>query len=156
MSIFRKIGRALKKAAPIMAAVPGPIGAVGKIASGALGGGMAMHAGAGMFPALPTIGGAVVRSLPSVGGAVVRSLPGVGAAVGRVATGRIGRAVAGGAIGAAIYDAAGNLIGYRKKKRRINPLNHRALSRALRRVEAAKKTCSRVNRITIRKEKCRA
>lgn len=147
MSLLKKIGKGLgrvvKKIAPIASVIPGPVGAIGRAASGALGG---ISTAALTLPALPAVVGA--------GGAIVRSLPGVGAAAGRVLRSPVGRAVAGGAAGAAIFDAAGNLIGFKKKKRRINPLNHKALTRALRRVERAKKTCSRVNRITVRKEKC--
>ena len=50
-------------------------------------------------------------------------------------------------IGGLVYDAAGNLIG-KAASRRMNPLNHRALSRAIRRVKGAKRICRKVESIT--------
>ena len=40
------------------------------------------------------------------------------------------------------------------KNRRRNPLNPRALSRSLSRIESAKKAASTLNRVTVRKKKC--
>lgn len=124
---FKAVGSIAKKVAPM---IPGPIGTIAKVAGvGSVGLG-AVKA----LPALPKI----AAGLP----AVVRSAPGIG---------KIGRAVGAAATGAAVYDAAGNFLGTRKRRRRINPLNHRALNRALKRVEKAKKAMKRVNAITIRK-----
>ena len=50
-------------------------------------------------------------------------------------------------IGGLVYDAAGNLMG-KAASRRMNPLNHRALSRAIRRVKGAKRICRKVESIT--------
>lgn len=137
MSLFSKIGKVIGKVANVAKFVPGPVGAVARVASvaGAVGG--AVSASRSVAKALP--------ALP----AVTRSLPGIG----RVA-GTVGRAVGAAATGYAIYDAAGNFIGNRKRSRRINPLNYRALNRALSRVEKAKHAMKRVNAITVRKEKC--
>jgi len=74
-------------------------------------------------------------------------LVGAGTAVGRVATrtgrviqsqaGRAGLAGAGGAIvGGIIYDKFGNPVGFGRKRKRMNPLNPRALNRAIRRVHS--------------------
>lgn len=129
MSLFSKalksVGKIAKKVAPM---IPGPIGTVAR----AVGVGGVVAGAAKALPALPKMLPAVVRSAPGIGKTVVRT-------VGTAAT------------GAAIYDAAGNLIGTRRRRRRINPLNHRALNRALKRVEKAKKAMKRVNAITIRK-----
>lgn len=135
MSLFSKIGKFVGKAVKTVAPfIPGPIGAVAKV----VGAGSAVAGGvAAMGRALPA-----VRSLPAVGKTIGRALPRIGGAIGTVAT------------GVAIYDAAGNYLGNKKRSRRINPLNNRALMRALRRVEKVKSTMKRVNAITIRKEKC--
>lgn len=50
-------------------------------------------------------------------------------------------------IGQWIYDQAGNLVG-QAPARRMNPLNHRALSRACRRIKSAKKILKKVERLT--------
>lgn len=145
MSFFKKIirgaGKLVGRAAGL---VPGPIGTIARVV------------GAG--GALAGSAGALTKSLPAV-----RSLPGIGTVMaggaGKVLgpMSRIGGKVLTGAgvaaTGVAIYDAAGNYLGMRKRKRRINPLNGRALSRALRRVEKVKSTMKRVNAITIRKAK---
>jgi len=99
-----------------------------------------------------------MSAMPRIMGGLPTVLPGAGAIIGgvagRIGMGKIGRAVVGGAVGAAIFDQAGNLIGYGKKRRRINPLNYRALKRALRRVEGAHNAMKRVGRITVKKDKC--
>lgn len=50
-------------------------------------------------------------------------------------------------IGATVFDGSGNEVG-RIAGRRMNPLNHRALSRAIRRVKGAKRICRKVESIT--------
>lgn len=49
-------------------------------------------------------------------------------------------------IGATVFDGDGNEVG-RVAGRRMNPLNHRALSRAIRRVKGAKRICRKVDSI---------
>jgi len=140
MSLFSKIGKIVGKVAGKVAPfIPGPVGMVAR-------GVTAIGAGAGIVKAgskvLPSI-----RALPGVG-SVRAALPAI-RRVGGAAAGAVGAA----ATGVAIYDAAGNFMGTRKKGRRINPLNHRALTRALRRIEKVKHSMKRVNAITIRKAK---
>lgn len=64
---------------------------------------------------------------------------------------RVGRAAAAAAgwiaVGSYFLDASGNVVGVRTS-RRMNPLNHRALRRAIRRVKGATKICREVERIT--------
>lgn len=135
MSLFKKIirgaGKLVGKAASF---IPGPIGTVAKVATGIAAGASAARKMAG--PALPAI-----RSLPGVGsvGPAIRT-------VGRTA----GRVVGAAATGAVLYDAAGNLVSTGKRSRRINPLNHKALNRALRRVCSAKGLADRLNAIEIK------
>jgi len=133
-NIAKAVGRAAKTIAPML---PGPIGAVARVV------------GVGSVVAGATgSAGALTKALPSI-----RALPGVGRAVARIG-GRVAKGVGAAATGYAIYDAAGNFLGNKKKHRRINPLNHRALSRALRRIEKVKHAMKRVSAITVRKEKC--
>jgi len=49
-------------------------------------------------------------------------------------------------VGKYYYDQAGMLMGT-KVSRRLNPLNHRALRRAIRRVKSARKICNMVEKI---------
>ena len=136
MSIWRSIGKLAKKAAGF---IPGPIGAVAKLLTA---GGAVVAASRAALPV-------VARIVPGVGQVVVR-----GARRARGPIGRIVGAAGTAATGAAIYDAAGNYMGDRKKHRGINPMNMKAAKRALRRIERAKKLMSRLGHITIRKEKC--
>jgi len=135
MSLFKKIirgaGKLVGKAAGF---IPGPVGTIAKVGLGVAGG---LKAAKGTtMAALP----AIPRSLPAIGN-VAR---GAGKAIGRV-----GGAAATGAI---LYDAFGNPVS--KRHRKINPLNHRALKRAIRRIEKSKHLAKSINAITIRKEKC--
>jgi len=138
MSLFSKVaklgGKLLKKASPFLSAIPGPIGATAKVVGGITAGFGATRAIGRMAP-----GAGVMRALPALPGAgnVVR----IGRAAGKVA----GAA----ATGAILYDAFGNPV---KKKgyRRINPLNHKALNRALKRVCKAKGLADRLNAIEIK------
>jgi len=134
VSLFKKLlrgaGKIVGKAASF---IPGPIGTVAKVATGVAGGLSAARKMAG--PALPAI----------------RSLPGAGAVGGAVRIGKtVGKVAGTAATGAILYDAAGNIIGQRKRSKRINPLNHRALNRALRRVCSAKNLADRLNAIDIK------
>lgn len=140
MSLFRGILKGIAKAASF---VPGPIGIAARI-------GTTVAAGVGAVKA--------VKAGTQLARATSQVIPGVGRAVASGSVRRIGGRVlaAAGTVatGAAIYDAAGNLIGNRKRSRRINPMNHKAAMRAVRRIEKAKKFMSRLGHITIRKEKC--
>jgi len=137
MSLFSKIGKIVGKVANVASFIPGPVGVAGRVVAG-------VGAAAGAVKAV----GAVRKALPALP-AVGRALPGIGKVAGKV-----GSAVGAAATGYAIYDAAGNFLGNKRRSRRINPLNYRALNRALSRVEKAKHAMKRVNAITIRKEKC--
>lgn len=115
------------------------------------------------LPAIPAVSNAigVAMSIPRI----ARSIPGVAGAAGRVIRGTVSRMPAGGTgriakwskraaaaagyltVGSLIYDQAGNIIG-QAKRRRMNPLNHRALTRAVRRVKGATKICREVEKLT--------
>lgn len=153
MSLLKRLGKVVKKIAPVASFVPGPIGAIGKVAS---------VVGASRAAMIPGTSAFVAGALPRAVGALPRVLPGVGAVGGTIARG-VGRAVTSGAarkwskraaklagyaiIGAGVYDSMGNLVGT-AARRKINPLNHRALDRAVRRVCAAKKVLKRVEKLT--------
>lgn len=140
MSLFSKIGKVVGKVVKTVAPfVPGPIGMAAKAIGAVSAGAGIVKAGSKALPA--------IRSLPGIG-SVRAALPAV-RKYGGAAVGAAGAA----ATGVAIYDAAGNYLGNRKRGRRINPLNHRALTRALRRIEKVKHSMKRVNAITIRKAK---
>lgn len=160
--LAKKAGKALKKIAPIAAPlIGGPVGTIlGGIAGGRGGGGGVAAPptmNMGMFPALPPIAATIGRSLPAV---IPRVLPGLGTAaraggaVARVARSpavkKWGRRAINAAgwytVGSAVFDAAGNYMG-QVGRRRMNPLNHRALRRAISRVKSAKKICAQVERI---------
>lgn len=143
MSLFRRIGKIAKKAVGVVSKVagfiPGPVGTVGRIAG-------TVSKVAGIAGAGAVAGKAVVRSgarLPPL--PTGRTLPGIGSVV---------KSAAGTAAGVAVYDAAGNLISTGRRRRTMNPMNHRALNRALRRVEKAKSFAKRLSAITIRKKDC--
>lgn len=150
MSLLKKItktaGKVLKKAAPVASFLPGPIGAVAKIGTAIGGIGAGVTAARSLMPVSAGVGSAIGRALPSL----PRVIPGAGAIGGavRAAAPKVGRALGAAATGYAIYDAAGNFLGYRKKPRRINPMNHRALNRAIRRVCAAKKISKKIEKLT--------
>lgn len=118
---------------------------------------------------LPTIkprAGQSSTAMPGIGfGGVAMSLGAAGAAraAGRVAGAAIGRAgglprigrevakaVGFGVVGDLLLDNSGQPIARVKKRRRINPLNTKALNRAISRVCAAKKICDRVDKIVKR------
>lgn len=142
MSLFKKLKKVVRGVGKAVIGAT-PIGRAVKAAT-SVGG---IGAAASMLPALPA-------ALPTIGRVGVGVASRVGGAITRAAGSRAGRAIGAAATGVAIYDAAGNLLGYQKKRRRINPMNWRALNRALRRVEKAKKAAKRINAVSIRKEKC--
>ena len=128
------LGKALKgalklatKASPLLAATPAGRVLTGVTAVGAALG-AAKKASGVVLPAL--------RSLPGAG--AVAAAGGAGGRIGGVVR-TIGKGAGAAATGYAIYDAAGNLIGHKRKGRRMNPMNYRALRRAARRIKAARK-----------------
>jgi hypothetical protein len=135
MSLLGKIvskGASLVKKvikSPVAAMIPGPIGAIAK-AGAALGiGGAAVKIATSTSKAMIPIGKAVT-------GVVTK--PGVG----KVAAG----AVAGTIAGDYIYDAMGNVVGTRRKYRRMNVLNGKAATRAIRRVKGVRKMLQKIER----------
>lgn len=110
-----------------------------------------------MMAGLPVIARAGRAVLPQL----QRVIPGagrVGAAAGGLVRGA--RALAGNKwskraiaaagyyqIGQLVYDTAGNLVG-QVGRRRMNPLNHRALRRAISRVKSARKICRTVEKLS--------
>jgi len=105
------------------------------------------------FPALPGVG--ALSRLPSIARGAGRVVGGAARGVGALArqyprTAAMSRAVAEALgytiVGGWILDQAGNVFG-RVKKRRINPLNHRALMRACRRIKSSKKILKKVERV---------
>jgi hypothetical protein len=112
--------------------------------------------------ALPPIVGAATRVIPGAGRAAAGVIRGGAAAAAGRAAGTMTRTAVGyfrkygrkaaeaaGWISAGMYwvDSAGNIVG-RKSTRRMNPLNARALRRAIRRVKGAKGICHEVEKIT--------
>lgn len=168
--IRRAIPKEVGSIAQIASLIPGPIGAIGRVVgaisttrdvAGAFERGLQLptinNSSSAWTPANIGASNMTLVGLPGVintVGAVVRSLPGVGrvigGAVGRVARSpaarRLGTAIGVGAAAGAIYDAAGNLIGNRKKYRRVNPMNYRAAMRAVRRIKGARKALQRIER----------
>lgn len=142
--LWGAIGGAIKTVAKagIGFVAGGPAGAVAATIPGLLGGGGPKGLPSNL-PALP---------MPGVGGAIARALPG----------------------GSSGYVSAAPMRGYRLNKtgywlkdgtyvppqsryvksRRRNALNPRALSRAMARIESAKKASKGMSRITIRKKSC--
>lgn len=198
MSVFSKIGKALKKnigtIATVASFIPGlqPVGFAAKALSvaskvskiaGVVGGIRTAIKGtprpttlssqfdsSGSFiditqaplnmsilGALPTLGRAAGAVIPAAGRAVVGA--------GRVAAGTVRRFLntPGGkwtkkglrdagliAVGGLVYDAAGNLLGT-VQRRRMNPLNARALRRSIRRVKSARGICQDIERMLPKK-----
>jgi hypothetical protein len=80
---------------------------------------------------------------------IMSVLPGVGSVIAKVGSKVIpyvGTAAAIASAGSLIYDAAGNIIGHRKKRRRMNPMNARAARRAIRRIRAVRKITQQIER----------
>ena len=130
MSLLGKIVKGEMKAAKPLATTALAATPAGRVVAAV---GTVAGAVAGARKALPAL-----RSLPGAG-AVVAAAGGAGGRIGGVVR-AIGKGAGAAATGYAIYDAAGNLIGHQRKKgRRMNPMNYRALKRAARRIKAARK-----------------
>lgn len=104
------------------------------------------------FP-VSAIGGALKalpRVLPgagAIGGTIARTVGTVGRTGLRKWSARAIRAAGYVTSGYLVYDAAGNLIG-EKARRHINPLNPKALNRAIRRVCSAKSISRKIESLT--------
>ncbi len=132
----------------------------GEIAAGAVGG--VIDWGMRQLPARrpPSLPPAVPGGGAGVPVPVPRTVPGVprgpGARGGTLSRAAVAAVIAAGGyvIGSWVYDAAGNLIG-RRKRRRMNVLNPRALRRSMRRVQGfarfARKTITFTHRVKMRK-----
>jgi len=157
--LFGFLGKAIKTGLGVVSKLGIPLvsGAAG-IAGGLLGGGFA--AGPGLpGPVTPTVsrfGGVMPISLgqagqiptPGVAGRVQRFLP--GGATGMEGCGNGTRPNKSGYwLQSGQYVEPGSVC---VARRRMNPLNPRALSRAMRRIESAKRATSVLSRITIRKK----
>jgi len=126
--------------------IPGGQAPVGPGMTGAGGGfGGAVSRFGGQFPVLRTQG---QIPTPGIAGTMQRMIPGGATGMEGCGNGtrpnKSGYYVAGGQ-----YVAPGTVC---VKRRRMNPLNPRALSRAMRRIESAKRASSVLGRITIRKK----
>lgn len=152
-SFFKKAKKAVKGAVGgfLGGGVPGAIaGAIGGSISNGNQTGIGTYNGVDLMslrnyglPALPTADTfSASRIVASVAGTVARNIPRV---IGQVAR-RAPAVAAGAAIGTMLYDAAGNIIGRRKRRRRINPMNMRAARRAIRRIKGARKMLQQIER----------
>ncbi len=166
MSIFSSIGKAFRRVAGVAlpaigASVGGPIGGIlgqaigGQVAASAVkrtslippslpGGGRVTQAGLPqvLSRTAPTIG-ALTEFLPDIG------VPGPGVFSSSLPRGA--KPMIGGACPAGYHpnkqDGAGGPAGtYCVRNRRMNPMNHRAAMRAIRRVKGARKTLQRIER----------
>lgn len=157
MSLFRRIAGGARRVLGAAASFKtGGIG--GLIAGGGIGGGT-MRAQPFPMPGGGMMQTAALGALPAIGSAVAR-LPGPVRTAARGTFGKITREVAKALgytiVGNQVLDQFGNMVGQVSKRRRINPLNHRALGRAMTRVCAAKRVCERVDNITKPKPKRRS
>lgn len=124
--LFGSIGKILGKVAPIAKVIPG----VGNVLSAVSLGGAAIGAAKGLVKAK--------SALPAVGGLQTFQLPKAGlGGLGKLALGA--GAVAGGIGAAGIAERM--MKGERRRYRRMNPLNHKAATRAVRRIKAVRKLC---------------
>lgn len=148
MSLLGKVGNFLKKAvktvAPIAATgVLGPVGAaIGTVIT-------ARQSVSTARPSLPIS----VPQVSAFGTAGLAALPGAGlTTLSRIAPmagkqiAKYAPEIAAGVAGSYIYDNMGNIIGRRRKYKRINPLNAKAARRAIRRIKAVRKITNDIER----------
>lgn len=155
MSLFKKLGRAIR---PLAGAALGVVGgAFGGPAGAAIGsriGGVIAQRGRGRSVPFPAVQG--IAALPVLAGAA-RILPGlgrIGSTIGRVArtpaarrVGRVAGAIGTVVSGGLILDAlTGEVVGRRRSKR-INPMNVKAMRRAIRRVKGGRKIAQEIERM---------
>lgn len=129
-----------------LAAIP----VVGTAASLAYGAYQAYQAGKPP-PVTPTPGvgftsAGMAGALVPVGKQLAKRAVGGGFKKGGLNIGTLGKIAAGTIAGEAIYDAAGNLIGYKKKRRRMNYMNYKAAKRATRRIKGARKMLQNIEK----------
>lgn len=126
MSLLSKIFKPLAKVASF---IPGPLGALAKVA-----------VGIGAVTGAAKVAKPILTGIPPIrsAGRGLTVLPGVGA------VGKLAAPALAGAAGAFLFDQFGNPV--KKKRRRMNPCNGRALSRALRRIEGYDKVRKRVDK----------
>ena len=110
------------------------------------------------------LGGGAKKALPAISGQVGPLMTGGGMAAAPSAIGKTLRAVGGVAASGAAFEVGSGIVrrirkdGKPYKRRRMNPANPRALTRALRRAEAFQKLVKRsfiVSDIKPRKRSCR-
>lgn len=155
MSLLKKLGRSLR---PLAGAALGVVGgAFGGPAGAAIGsriGGVIAQRGHGRSVPFPKVQG--IAALPVLAGAA-RILPGlgrIGSTIGRVArtpaarrVGRVAGAIGTVVSGGLILDAlTGEVVG-RHRSRRINPMNVRAMRRAIRRIKGGRKIAQEIERM---------
>jgi uncharacterized protein RhaS with RHS repeats len=119
---------------------------VGAALSAAAGNQAAVNAqlggGSGATYQAGTANAAVIPGAPMIfGNTLFPSLPGVSNA-----TGTIGKILKPGGAVTMLYDAAGNLVGTQRKRRRMNPTNIKAARRAIRRIRGARRVLQRIER----------
>jgi len=161
--LFGFLGKVVKTGLGVVSKLGIPLvsGAAG-IAGGLLGGGMAGPGLPGQVtPTVRRFGGVMPISLaqagqiptPGIAGAAQRFFPGGATGMEGCGAGfrpnKSGYYVQGRGGGEGVYVEPNTVC---VKSRRMNPLNPRALSRAMRRIESAKRATSVLSRITIRKK----
>lgn len=141
--LFGSIGKILGKVAPIAKVIPG----VGNVLSAV---GLAGTA-VGALKGVKSVMSASKAVVPYTGGAPLLKIP---SGIGGVLKG--GALVAGGAGAAAV---AGRILGpgTGRRYRRMNPLNHKAATRAVRRIKAVRKLCRSIeSSLPKQKASCRS
>jgi hypothetical protein len=132
MSLLSKLAKGAKNViksvarSPVTAMLPGPVGAIAKA-------GAALGIGAGVAKVAVSSS----KALVPLGGKVI-SKPGVG----KIAAATVGGTIA----GDYLYDAAGNIVGQHRRHRRMNVLNGKAATRAIRRVKGVRKMLQKIER----------
>lgn len=145
MSFFKKLIRGAGNVVKTVAQVAGSVGALPGVGS---------LPGLGMIGRVPPVQGILpgLGSLPALG----RALPAIGQIAGglikspgiRKWSRRAAKAAGYVISGIYVYDIAGNIVGEVQRSRRINPLNARALNRAMKRVCKARDIAKKVEKIS--------
>lgn len=170
-TLAQTVGRVLSPTMPILGGLLGSLGGNGggsQPGIGYGGGGLPMvtvtpqvglpasqqaSISAAALPGLPGVLRTLPQVLPRIGGAVAgvagKAYSALPANV-RAQLPRIARdaAIAAGLYiaGGLVYDAAGNLVGRTRRRRRMNPLNYRAAKRAARRLCAVQDLCADISK----------
>src|SRR5512139_131029 len=141
MSLLGSIGSALKGGVKGFI-TGGPGGAV----MGALGG---IAKGSTSAPPRSAAMGSPLRVLPTTNSLSASNMVKAAAPLaraGKVLVQNAGTVATVVGAGALLYDAFGNVIGHRKRRRRMNPMNARAARRAIRRIKGARKMLQQIER----------